>query len=277
MKAGVSIGYGIVPDDGHEARERDYFFVLGFWAWGLLAGYGAMAFVRRRRWPTYLVFAAPLIPLIANWRVVNRSSGVEATAARTVASALLAAAPRNAVLFLAGDNDTYPIWYLQQVEGIRPDVTTVTIPLLAAEWYDREIASRTKLRWSTSESVRGADFIHLQRAALIARAAFVAGRPVLVTTQVPATQRRLLGSAWQLESVLYRSGRLANGELAVPIVVTPRASSGVESVVFRRRSARLPDDVAASMLGSLECGRLGDPLLRPGAARDSLETRCNLR
>jgi hypothetical protein len=100
---------------------------------------------------------------------------------------------------------------------------------------------------------------------------------VLVTTQVPATQRRLLGSGWQLDSVLYRSSGLAAGESSVPIVVTPRAPSGVDRIVFRRRSARLPDDVAASMLGSLECGRLGDPLLRPGAARDSLETRCNLR
>ncbi|HEY2065107.1 MAG TPA: DUF2723 domain-containing protein, partial [Gemmatimonadaceae bacterium] len=52
LKAGASLGWGVLPDSTpHEARERDYFFVLGFWAWGCLAGYGALALARRRGAP----------------------------------------------------------------------------------------------------------------------------------------------------------------------------------------------------------------------------------
>jgi hypothetical protein len=277
MKAGVSIGYGMVPADAHEARERDYFFVLGFWAWGLLAGYGAMAYVRRRNWPLYLALIAPLLPLVGNWKVVDRRTGIEATAARTLAAALLESAPRNGVLFLAGDNDTYPIWYLQLVEGVRQDVIPVTIPLLAAEWYEREVAARSGLRWRADEPVSGADYLHIQRAALIARAAIRAGRPVAVTTQVPAAQRKLLGSAWRLDGVLYVAGGPPNGGDVAPTVVAIAAPQQAATAPYRARSERLPDDVAAVMLGSLECRRLGEPIMRSGPARDSLETRCNFR
>jgi hypothetical protein len=48
-------------------------------------------------------------------------------------------------VFAYGDNDTYPVWYAQQVEGDRLDVTTVTVPLFGAEWYRAELARRHKL------------------------------------------------------------------------------------------------------------------------------------
>jgi hypothetical protein len=56
-----------------------------------------------------------------------------------------------------GDNDTYPLWYLQQVERGRVDVTVVTIPLLAAIWYREELARRHRLLEEPAATWRGID------------------------------------------------------------------------------------------------------------------------
>ena len=55
---------------------------------------------------------------------------------------MLASLPRQAVFLAVGDNDTYPLWYLQQVLGMRRDVTVVTIPLLTPTWYRAELLRR---------------------------------------------------------------------------------------------------------------------------------------
>jgi len=58
---------------------------------------------------------------------------------------MLAAVPVNAVFLANGDNDTYPLWYLQEVLRMRRDVTIVTIPLLPPEWYRAELQRRHHL------------------------------------------------------------------------------------------------------------------------------------
>ncbi|MEP6730734.1 MAG: DUF2723 domain-containing protein, partial [bacterium] len=277
LKSGATIGYGFVPAGAHEARERDYFYVLGFWGWGLFAGYGALALIRARRWPAWLALTAAMVPLLGNFTANDRARGASATAARDVAVALLTSAPRDAMLFVAGDNDSYPLWYLQTVEGIRRDVTTVTMPLLPADWYAAEVARRTRLVWLASGHVEGAQWAHQELAAHIARAAREAGRPVAVSPSMSSKERALLGSNWRLTGAVYLSSAPANGSLAPPIIdslsdvglVRPRASDGGKS--------QLPDDVSASMLGLLECGRLARLPAGSSRARDSLETRCNLR
>jgi hypothetical protein len=71
---------------------------------------------------------------------------------------MLARVPPSGVMLAIGDNDTYPLWYWQQVEGTRKDVTVVTVPLLAAKWYRAELARRYKLLDSaTVERWVGAD------------------------------------------------------------------------------------------------------------------------
>ncbi|HET6584327.1 MAG TPA: DUF2723 domain-containing protein, partial [Nannocystaceae bacterium] len=147
LKAGASLGWGLLPDaTPHEARERDYFFVLGFWAWGCFAGAGAVWLARRMERPAAMALLALALPIAGNWRAANRSHEPEASAARRFGVALLEATPRDAVLFLDGDNDSYPIWYLQEVEGMRRDVLPVTVPLLPADWYPMQIARRSGLR-----------------------------------------------------------------------------------------------------------------------------------
>ncbi len=279
LKAGASLGWGVLPDSlPHEARERDYFFVLGFWSWGLLAGYGALEVARRRRLAPWIALAPVVLLLAGNGRTANRAGEPGASAPRLLARALLESAPRGAVLFVEGDNDSYPLWYLQRVEGVRLDVTTVTLPLLPAPWYPAEIARRTGLRWSEGEPVPGARFQHEEIAGRIARAARRAGRPVAASPAVEARERALLGSRWRLEGVDYVAmAPPADG--AVQAISIDGASARVWSARVPRLAGRTsaPDDRTESMLGYLACPRLAQ--LAPGrsAARDSLEVKCNVR
>lgn len=144
MKASPSYGHGFLPANAsHEARERDYFFALGFVCWGLWAGAGAVrAFARAGPRLRYVGVIVAILPFFLNFSATDRAHGANARAARDSAMRILASAPRNAVVFAYGDNDTYPVWYAQQVERFRTDVTTITIPLLGAGWYREELARR---------------------------------------------------------------------------------------------------------------------------------------
>ena len=273
LKAGATIGYGFVPDGAHEARERDYFFVLAFWAWGLFVGYGALAIVRTRRWPAWLAVAAALIPIVGNWAAEDRGRGAEATAPRQVAMALLASSPKDAVLFVAGDNDTYPLWYLQDVEGVRTDVTVVTLPLLPAEWYANEIARRTGLRWATSGHVEGAKWQHEELAAHIAEAARAAGRAVSASAALSARERSLLGSGWRLRWAAYVSSGAAGGSQLV-VIDSSSVPAGWRMSTPEGTRAQLADDVSATMLSLLDCPALAT---LPKGRSASLESKCNIR
>ncbi len=74
----------------------------------------------------------------------RRTDAVEERA-RIDAAEMLAKVPPSGVFLSIGDNDTYPLWYLQQGEGTRKDVAVVAVPLLAAKWYRAELARRYKL------------------------------------------------------------------------------------------------------------------------------------
>ena len=175
MKASPSYGHGFLPPGAkHEARERDYFFALAFVCWGLWAGSGAVSYFRRfgARWGLAGVAVAAL-PFALNFSAVNRSAMPVATAARDSALRILTGAPAQAVVFAYGDNDTYPVWYVQEVEGIRRDVTPVTVPLLGARWYRAELSRRHGLmdlsQWKGADSAL----------AIICRLASEQGRPVV--------------------------------------------------------------------------------------------------
>jgi hypothetical protein len=179
MKASPSYGAGFLPAAAkHEARERDYFFALGFMCWGMWAGAGAVRFLRGFGWQGRAVAVCiACLPGILNFNAVDRSRWPQAYAARLNAQRDLIPDPRNAVFFAAGDNDTYPVWYMQEVEGLRRDVTPVTLPLLGATWYREELARRHHLL--------GPEFVESWRglgptyAELCTRSRAL-GRPVLV-------------------------------------------------------------------------------------------------
>jgi hypothetical protein len=280
LKAGASLGWGILADNApHEARERDYFFVLGFWAWGCLAGAGAVALARRARLAASAAIVVVALPIAGNWRSADRSREPEATAARRFGLALLEATPRGGVLFLDGDNDSYPIWFLQQVEGTRRDVLPVTVPLLPAGWYPVELARRSGLRWSESATVRGARTVSEQRSALLAESARLAGRPVAASPALPARERALLGADWVLRGPVYvargagpSAQRRASIDSAAAIAWVQRSPAW--STDWRDRTG---DDVTRVMMSLLDCPRLALPPSGSAAQRDSLEVKCNLR
>lgn len=278
LRAGASLGWGLLPEGTpHEARERDYFFVYGFWAWGCLAGYGAMTIVRARRWPAPAALLVAVLPLIGNWSAMNRRREPERDAARRTALAILGSAPRGAVLFLAGDNDSYPLWYAQAVEGARRDVTPVTLPLLSAEWYSAQVARRSGLRWQVHEAVPGATWRHEQQATLIARAARATGRPVAASPLLTTEERALLGSDWTLAGVDYRSGAPAAGVGAAVGVDRTATLRWIPALPAYERDANAVDGATGTMLSLLECPRLARPEQLAPLQRDSLEVRCNFR
>ena len=178
LKAGPSFGVGILPAEApHEARERDYFFFWAFVCWGLWAGFGAIRLSRQLRAPlSVIAMVMPFAPAILNWTAVDRRTDPVEERARLDEVDMLAKVPPSGILLALGDNDTYPIWYLQQAEGTRKDVTVVTLPLLPARWYRAELARRYKLLdSSTVEKWLGRD----STVALLTRRSYNQNRPVI--------------------------------------------------------------------------------------------------
>jgi hypothetical protein len=147
FKPGFSIGYAWYPDPSdHEVRERDYFFVASFIVWGVVAGMGLAVTARalRRRWrfrpaAAGAVFAVALVPFLLNFSAASRRHGADATLAADFAYNLLNSVPPYGILFTYGDNDTFPLWWAQEVEGIRRDVTVVCLALAETDWYMRQL------------------------------------------------------------------------------------------------------------------------------------------
>jgi hypothetical protein len=178
LKAGPSFGAGILPPTAaHEPRERDYFFFFAFICWGLWAGFGSIRLSHLAKAPlSTLAVMLPFIPALLNWPAVDRRTNQTEAQARVQSGEMLSRVPPTGVFLALGDNDTYPLWYLQQAEGTRRDVTIVTVPLLGAKWYRAEIARRYKLLDSTAvENWLGRD----STIALITKRSYSQNRPVI--------------------------------------------------------------------------------------------------
>ncbi|HKW47533.1 MAG TPA: DUF2723 domain-containing protein [Gemmatimonadaceae bacterium] len=281
MRASPSFGYGILPANAlHEARERDYFFVLGFWAWGLWAGYGAVTLAQRLRLrPVFGVIVAAL-PIALNWRAVTRRHQPEAWLPRRLAEALLLSAPQRAVLFVDGDNDTYPLWFLQQVEALRRDVTIVTVPLLGAPWYGAELARRYNLL------PPGGD--HGSYGSLteeIATRARELGRPVAASVSLDARTRNQLGHDWTLSGLVYveRGGASDSAssqtahDVGVDTATTRSWSQRIDQWEQGRATRGSTDSMDDYAVGLLACPRLYLISKPDSAQADSLASLCNRR
>jgi hypothetical protein len=145
FKPGFSQGYDRFPDFNlHEVRERDYFFVVSFIVWGLWVGIGLATLARwmmergRGLLPASAVLCAALLPLALNWSAATRK-GPDGRLAADFAYDLLNSVPPYGVLFVYGDNDTFPVWWAQEVEGIRQDVTVVCLALANTDWYLQQL------------------------------------------------------------------------------------------------------------------------------------------
>ncbi|RYF93077.1 MAG: DUF2723 domain-containing protein, partial [Chitinophagaceae bacterium] len=126
-----------------EPRERDYAYVGSFYAFAIWIGLGGMAifeWLSRKIKPQTAaigatvvgLLAAPVIMAAQGWDDHDRS---DRTIALDIAIDYLESCAPNAVLFTYGDNDTYPLWYAQEVENVRPDIRLVNLSLLDTDWY----------------------------------------------------------------------------------------------------------------------------------------------
>lgn len=121
-------------------RERDYVFVGAFLAFSIWVGISLWAvfnqFIKNRKLiiPVFIVLfvAAPGLMAFQNFDDHNRSGSY---VARDFAENILKSCPQDAILFTSGDNDTYPLLYCQEVEGIRTDIRIVIMPFLSANWF----------------------------------------------------------------------------------------------------------------------------------------------
>ncbi len=126
-----------------EPRERDYAFAGSFYAFAIWIGISVLAiqeWLFKKINPKSAAIAATLIAFLAapvlmaaeGWDDHDRS---EKMVAHDIAVNYLKSCAPNAILFTYGDNDTYPLWYAQEVENIRPDVRLVNLSLFDADWY----------------------------------------------------------------------------------------------------------------------------------------------
>jgi hypothetical protein len=138
--------------DDSEVRERDYFYLITFSVWGLWAGIGLVhtwlevarslgSLDRRSLRRASPVMAVALIPLVTNWSYATRAGDY---AARDFAYNLLQSVEPYGVLVTNGDNDTFPLWYLQEVEGIRRDVTVIVMSYFNTPWYAQQLRDLTR-------------------------------------------------------------------------------------------------------------------------------------
>ena len=131
---------------GNQPRERDYAYVGSFYAFAIWIGLGVM---QVKDWlqkflgktANYVAFglcllAVPVLMASQEWDDHDRSKKV---LARDLARNYLESCAPNAILFSFGDNDTYPLWYAQEVEGIRRDVRVINYSLLGIDWYINQL------------------------------------------------------------------------------------------------------------------------------------------
>lgn len=270
LHPGPSIGWGILPDSHpREARERDYFYVFGFWAWGIWAGLGAVALLQRFRRPVWAGVLVACLPIALNWRAVTRRSEPESRLPLALARAFLESTPRNSVLFVVGDNDSYPLWYAQEVKDVRPDVAIITVPLLPTQWYRQQIAHRFGILDSASVRRYPGKW---EAAGRIADAASERGRPIAAAMTVSPRDRILLrAGSWSPTGLVYVQGG--------PPVDTVRAreiAAWVERELGRRQPRQAIDPVNNYFRRMLNCPQqMVDRTILADSTR--LDSVCNYR
>ncbi len=171
FKPGFSLGFAQYADlSMHEVRERDYFFLISFQVWGLFTGIGVAGLYRLAKEklegayresgapvPGGLkvapaVFVIALCPFVLNFSAASRAHGPEAGLALDFARNLLQSVEPYGIIFTNGDNDTFPLWYAQEVEEIRQDVSVVNLSLGNTRWYIKQLRDNPVRRFDPEQA-----------------------------------------------------------------------------------------------------------------------------
>jgi len=138
---GLAINFYTNPPSP-QPRERDYAYVGSFYVFAIWIGIGVyalyemlnkkMARITSAGLVSAICLLVPVLMATQNWDDHDRSKRYTA---RDFAKNYLNSCAPNAILFTNGDNDTFPLWYVQDVEGYRTDVRVVNLSLLNTDWY----------------------------------------------------------------------------------------------------------------------------------------------
>ena len=134
-----------------EPRERDYAIVGSFYIFAIWIGFGVLAlydylkdFANKKAIAIAVsaisLLAVPTLMASQNWDDHDRSNRYTT---HLNAQAYLESCDPNAIMFTIGDNDTFPLWYMQEVEGIRTDIKLVNTSLFATDWYIDQMKRKT--------------------------------------------------------------------------------------------------------------------------------------
>ncbi len=131
----------------YQVRERDYAYAGSFYFFSIWIGFAAMSIfqflskqlekIKIPQWATASIVTSvllfvPILMVSENWDDHNRSNRYTA---RDLAYNYFMSLDENAILVTHGDNDTFPLWYLQEVEGVRLDTRVMNTSLLGTDWY----------------------------------------------------------------------------------------------------------------------------------------------
>jgi len=141
----IITGIGIIiysNQPPNEPRERDYVLAGSFFTFSIWVGLSVLAIFDMLRSKMQgatpaivagvLALTAPAIMCVQNWDDHTRRHH---TGASDYASNFLESCEPNAIIFTYGDNDTYPLWYAQETEGVRTDIRVVNLSLIQVDWY----------------------------------------------------------------------------------------------------------------------------------------------
>jgi hypothetical protein len=134
-----------------EPRERDYAYAGSFYFFAMWIGVGVFAIynfvqskiksqVNSAMLASALGVAVPVIMGVQGWDDHDRSGK---TSARDLATNYLQSCGKNSIIFTNGDNDTFPLWYLQEVEGKRTDVRVCNLSLMGTDWYTNQMKMKS--------------------------------------------------------------------------------------------------------------------------------------
>jgi len=134
-----------------EPRERDYAVVGSFYIFAIWVGFGVLAlFEKLKEFANHkmvaisvsiiALLAVPTLMASENWNDHDRSNRYTS---HLNAKAYLDSCDPNAILFTIGDNDTFPLWYLQEVENYRTDMKLINTSLFATDWYIDQMKRKT--------------------------------------------------------------------------------------------------------------------------------------
>jgi hypothetical protein len=231
----------------NQPRERDYSYVASFFAFSLWIGLGATGLIELAAEALHAkgealrrgvagALAAVLFLAVPGWMLVENFGDHDRSGQRLpsdFAHNMLQSTAPNAILFTNGDNDTYPLWYLQHVMGVRPDVRVVNLSLLNTPWYILQIKNQFEneappvpMTMSDEEIERISPVYDFQPAAvtLPADAEWLAdeGGPGRTDTSGPGPTM-----TWQLEGRPFGSNRLLYvADRAVIDIVAANAQQG---------------------------------------------------